>query len=440
MDKVYNTIREYGLIQQGDKIVIGLSGGADSMCLTHVLHSLRDRLGITLLAAHMNHNIRGADADSDARAARQFAQSLGIPFVLKSENVIQYAKEKGISEELAGRELRYAFFYELLEKNGLTKIATAHNKNDNAETLIMNFMRGSSLKGLCGIPHMRSGIIRPLLEVTRSEIEKYCREHKLPYVTDKTNNERIYTRNKIRLELIPEICREFNPNFINTVTDNSRLISADSEFIENAADKFYNENVTDGKIGIKALLSAPKALSGRTVMRMLAEKCGGAADLSSGFADDIIRLAEKGESGKSINLPKGVSAYIEYDKLCIGVKKNIPEFEYTIPLDREIYIKEMNKTVYAEYVTEKCGDGIYITADKSDTVIIRNRREGDVFYPQGMNGRKKIKDYFIDLKIPRDERTVTGIVTVNGEIACIIAKRYDKRFVFKEKGIKITLK
>ena len=173
---------------------------------------------------------------------------------------------------------------------------------------------------------------------------------------------------------------------------------------------------------------------------MLAEKCGGAADLSSGFADDIIRLAEKGESGKSINLPKGVSAYIEYDKLCIGVKKNIPEFEYTIPLNREIYIKEMNKTVYAEYVTEKCGDGIYIAADKGDTVIIRNRRAGDVFYPQGMNGRKKIKDYFIDLKIPRDERTVTGIVTVNGEIACIIANRYYKRFVFKEQGIKITLK
>ena len=141
IDKVYNTIRKYGLIQQGDKIIIGLSGGADSMCLTHVLWSLKDKLGICLRTAHMNHNIRGEEADKDALAAEKFSQSLGIPFTLKSEKVLEYAKKCGISEELAGRELRYAFFDEMLKEHLFNKIATAHNRNDNAETRLMNFMR-----------------------------------------------------------------------------------------------------------------------------------------------------------------------------------------------------------------------------------------------------------------------------------------------------------
>lgn len=438
INKVYKTIKEYGLLQNGDKIVIGLSGGADSMCLTYILHTLCGKLGISLMTAHMNHNIRGSEALRDEAAARDFSESLGIPFSAKSVNVPEYAQKKGISEELAGRELRYSFFNELLVQHGFNKIATAHNRNDNAETIIMNFMRGSGIKGLCGIPHMRGNIIRPILDITRSEIEDFCRENSLPYVTDSTNYEKIYTRNKIRLDLIPEIENSFNPNFTNTVTENAAFIAADNEFLEDAASDFCKKNLLGGKISVSALLGAHSALRNRIIMKMIAEAAGNASDFSSDFVVKILELAEKNKSGSYLTLPRGIRAAVEYGKFSISQFEDVPEFEYKLPINEKIYIKELKKNVIAESVTGNSGSGIYIAADESDCICVRNRRNGDVFFPIGMDGRKKLKNFFIDCKIPRNDRAKMPIITVNGEIAAVGSKRIDRRFNFEKKGIKIT--
>lgn len=434
LNKVKKTIEKYGLLTQGDGVLIGLSGGADSVCLTHILYRLQDDLGIKLYTAHLNHSLRGERADGDERFALSFSQGLGIECISEKNDVKSYAKKHGVSEEMAGRELRYAFFERVSKNYGLKKIATAHNKNDNAETILMNFMRGGGLSGLCGIPFKRDNIIRPLLEVSREEIEGYCRDNGLDYVTDSTNNETVYTRNKIRLELIPKIQKEFNPAFIQTVTKNALLMSEELDFIGEKTDEAY-ENVSDGAILIEELNKLHIAIKRRLIIKMM--KSAMIKDISAQYVESVIELADKGQSGSSVNLPCGNTARIEYGKLIIGKNDiELAPFEYDIPLNEEIYISELGITVKAEF----CEGADVFAGGEASKITVRNKRDGDYFYPVGMDGRKKLKNYFIDEKIPRHERSKTAVLTINDEIAWIIGKRRDRRFEACGRGIKISLK
>lgn len=440
LQKIKSTIKRYGLIEKGDRVLVGLSGGADSVCLTHALCALEDELGITVYTAHMNHNIRGSEADSDERFAQEFSDKLGIKCFVKSVRVKDYAAEYGISEELAGRELRYAFFDEIAVKYNINKIATAHNKNDNAETLVMNFMRGSGISGLCGIPYMRGNIIRPVLDVNRGEIEEYCRENKLSYVTDSTNLETVYTRNKVRHNLLPQICSEFNANFVDVVTKNAAMISDDNSFLAECAEKLYRENVQEGRIRLEKLHGMPISMQRRVVYLMLKSLRGDMMDISSKYIEDILRLSDTGKTGKSINLPENIIAEIVYENLFIGKKPEIKGFEYVIPVGESVVIEEMGCFVCCEYADKKENDGAeYFGGENVCEIVIRSRKNGDFFYPKGMSGRKKLKDYFIDSKIPQSERMKTGIMTINGDIAWIVGKRRDRRFDYNGKGIKIII-
>ncbi|MBQ6530500.1 MAG: tRNA lysidine(34) synthetase TilS, partial [Clostridia bacterium] len=248
---ILNRIKKYietnELLQRGDKVLVGLSGGADSVCLTHALQSLSEQLGIEVYTAHVNHGIRGEEAVRDEEFAKSFSEKLGISCFTARLNIPEDARQKSISEETAGRIARYDFFNRIAAENRLTKIATAHNRNDNAETLLMNFMRGSTVKGLGGIPVRRGNIVRPILCLTRAEIEEYCRENSLEYVTDSTNNETIYTRNKIRRELIPLIERTYNPNFVTTATENAVLTAEDNAYIAKQAENAFISLAADNK-------------------------------------------------------------------------------------------------------------------------------------------------------------------------------------------------
>lgn len=433
LDKVRNTIEKYELIKEGDRVLIGLSGGADSVCLTHALYSLKDELGITLYAAHMNHCLRGDAADSDERFSAEFAARLGIECVTERNDVRTYAEKNGISEETAGRELRYAFFKRVSKKYGLNKIATAHNKNDNAETILMHFMRGSGMTGLCGIPFKRGNIIRPIIEISRDEIEEYCADNGLSYVTDSTNGETVYTRNKIRLDLIPKIQSDFNSGFIQTVTKNAVLMADELDFIEKETDKVC-ENISENKIALDKLINSHAAVMRRVIMRMM--KAAGVNDIMSEYIESVIELAKKGKSGASVNLSDGITTQIQYGSLIIAnAKEDIPPFEYVIPIGERVFIKELNITIEAEWGE---GEGVF-SAGEGSRIAVRNRREGDVFCPVGMDGSKKLKNYFIDEKIPRAERSKTGVLTIDNEIAWIIGKRRDRRFLTKEKGVKINI-
>lgn len=437
-EKIRKTILHSELILPGDKVIIGLSGGADSMCLAHALCLLSKKTIFEVAAAHMNHNIRGADAENDAEAAKEFSEKLGIAFYYHSADVIGYSKKHSISEEMAGRELRYSFFEELQKKYGFNKVATAHNKNDNAETLMMNFIRGSSVSGLCGIPVKRGAIIRPLIEVTRSEIEEYCSENKLPYVTDSTNLQDIYTRNKVRIKLLPELQNEFNPNFINTVTANARIISEENEYINAQAKKAYEQLKVEPSV--TEFNKLHNALKRRVIMLLLTDKYGSVTDISSTAVEDIVELCKKNQTGKRVNIPNGYVALIEYDRLIIKKPKNAGSFAYKLSLGEEIYIPQLDSYIKAEVCTEKQKDHcIYISCDKADDLYVRSRKNGDIFFPEGMMGRKKLKEFFIDKKVPAPKRALVPIITVGEEIAAVSDMRTDARFAFGRNKVNLKI-
>lgn len=249
--RVLETIKKYELIENGNTIIIGVSGGPDSMALLNVFYHLKQsqKIECEIIVAHVNHGIR-IEAEEETEYVEHFCKSKGIMCVTKRENVEELAKIQKIGTEEAGRKLRYAFFDEVAKEVKANKIATAHNANDNAETILMNIMRGTGTSGLKGIEIKREErYIRPLLECTRREIEEYCRENNLQPKEDKTNKENIYTRNKIRNELIPYIQREFNPNIITSLNRLANLAKEENEYFNQQVEKVYQEIVIQEYLG-----------------------------------------------------------------------------------------------------------------------------------------------------------------------------------------------
>lgn len=440
LKKIKRTLTEYNMIDEGGSVLIGLSGGADSVCLTHALRRLKGELKINLYTAHINHGIRGDEAFRDENFARSFSNSLGIECFVKRADIPKLAEETGVSEETIGRKIRYEFFRELCEKYNISKIATAHNKNDNAETLLMNFMRGSGAAGLCGIPYKRGNIIRPILNVSREEIEKYCVENSLDYVTDSTNLTDDYTRNKIRNILIPLIQENFNSNFVNTAADNSLLIKEDNDYLEKKAFDAYTRLAHNGRVNIKELFTLPIALQRRVIRYMLRDIYEGLNDISLGYVNDILALAEK-SSGTKIQLADNVTARNEYGELII--EKNLIQsepFSYEFRCGETGKIAEIHKTVVISRTNTRSNDGaIYISCSAEDKIVIRSRKNGDRFYPCGMTGSQKIKSYFINQKIPKEKRNSIPIIEINGAVAAV-GERIDRNFLFKDSGIKIEFR
>lgn len=249
--RVLETIKKYELIENGNTIVIGVSGGPDSMALLNIFYQLKQskKIECKIIVAHVNHGIR-IEAEEETEYVEHFCKSREIVCITKRENVEELAKIQKIGTEEAGRKLRYAFFEEVAKEVKANKIATAHNANDNAETILMNIMRGTGTSGLKGIEMKREErYIRPLLECTRKEIEEYCKENNLQPREDKTNKENIYTRNKIRNELIPYIQREFNPNIITSLNRLATLAKEENEYLNQQVEKVYQEIVIQEYLG-----------------------------------------------------------------------------------------------------------------------------------------------------------------------------------------------
>lgn len=240
-EKVIDTIKRYNLIKNGDSIVIGVSGGPDSICLLHILNKLREELNFNIYVAHINHLIR-KEADSETEYVQEFCKNLGIECFVKKIDVQKEAKDLKRGTEETGRKVRYEFFNEVLEKTKSNKIATAHNNNDKVETILMNILRGSGTSGLKGIEPIRDNkYIRPLIDIEREEIEKYCDENKLDPRIDKSNSENIYTRNKIRNVVIPYIKDEFNPNIIKTINRLSEVATEENEYLDKITEEIFKD-------------------------------------------------------------------------------------------------------------------------------------------------------------------------------------------------------
>ena len=333
-EKVKQTIVKYKLIESGDKIVVGVSGGPDSISLINILIEIKEEnlLGINfdLIVAHINHKIR-EEADSDQKFVEEYCIQKNIKCYVKAENVNKIAEFEKIGTEEAGRKLRYSFFKEILEKENANKIATAHTANDNAETILMNIIRGSGLSGLKGITPLRDKLyIRPLIDVNREEIEEYCKNNKLNPRIDKTNYENIYTRNKIRNILIPSIKKEFNPNIIETLNRLSIISREENEYFEKITKKTYKEILLQEEnkkqiiLDLKKFNTQESVIKSRIVLYTINRLLGNSQGIEKIHINDIIKLCDNNIGNKFLTPNKHIKILVKNKKIYFIASVNQP--------------------------------------------------------------------------------------------------------------------
>lgn len=324
-DKVEETILKYQLIEKGDKIVIGVSGGPDSLCMLFLLNEIRKEekldLKFDIVVAHINHGIRGKEADLDEEYVKDFCQKMQVEFFSKRIDIKEVAHNKKIGTEEAGREVRYDFFNEIRKKVGANKIAIAHHKNDKVETMLMNLLRGSGITGLKGIEPMKYNLyIRPLIECERQEIEKYCEENSLKPRIDSTNFENIYTRNKIRNVIIPYIQKEFNPNIIQTMDRLSLLVQEEEEYIEKKTKECYykillQEIEDEVVLDLKSFCLQEKVIKERILLYTIARILGNTNGISKIHIDDMIQLCNRNVGNKFLTPNSKIKFLIKNQKI-----------------------------------------------------------------------------------------------------------------------------
>lgn len=451
IDKVEKYIKDNSMLKKGDKIIVAVSGGPDSMCLLDILNNLKQIFGIDIYVAHVNHCLRGKESDGDEYYVKCFCESLNIPFFCRRVNIEDYAEKKNMSCETAGREVRYEFFRELMNKLGAQKIALAHNANDQAETILMRIMRGTGIEGLRGILPVRDGIfIRPILEATRLEIENYCIEKNLNPRIDQTNLQNIYNRNKVRLELIPYIQSNFNKDIVSVLNRLSVLISKDNEFLEEFSEKRYKELCMTKEnciIITKIAFYEKDAIITRIIRKAILELIGNLNNIESVHVYDIISL-QRGITGRRICLPKDIIAENVYGDIYIKIDRNINDEKMMstglITKDElkringmwEKHIVELGINIKMQLLSNNKKINFnrddltkYFDYDKiQGEIIIRTRKDGDRFKPYGMKGSKKLKDLFIDLKIPKDKRDKIPLLCFGDEIVWVVGYRVSEGY------------
>lgn len=396
IEKVLTAIERFSLINKGDTVTVALSGGADSVALLHALWCLKDELLITLKAAHLNHGIRGNEADRDEAFAKSICNKFGIPIVCERVDVPAAAKEKGQSLELCARELRYDF----LTRNSDGLIATAHTASDNVETCLLNLTRGSGTKGLCGIPPKRENFIRPLIFCSRYDIEKYCIDNSLSYVTDSTNLTDDYTRNKIRHKVV-EPLREINPSLEDAVVRATNILREDNEALDFIASETLFKAVSDDGLLCEFINSLPSALAKRVIIKYTATVL---TDIELDYFH-INKLYEVCQNGGKISLPNDNYGFVKNGVLIL---ENNEEPE--------------NKVFYAELVKlQKINNLLSINLIDYDkiigSVVIRTRKERDFIRLKNRGCTKTLNKLFTENKVdPKIRDSIPVIADDEGVI------------------------
>lgn len=312
INKVLETIKKYHLIEDGDRVVVGVSGGPDSLSLLYILHEL----GFDICVAHVNHGLR-ENANIDEEFVIDFCKKIDVPCFVKKVDLKNNLN--GMTLEEAGRKVRYDFFREVMENNHCNKIATAHNSNDNAETVIMNMIRGSGTSGLKGIEPSREDIIRPLIRCTRKEIEEFCKEKGLTPRHDESNDEALFTRNKVRLELIPYIEENINSNVINNINRMSEIISEEEKFILDQVQIAYDNCVIkeeEGRVlcNLKVFNKLDNVIQKRLIIKFIIKAFGNAKDIEKVHIEDILKLCKNNVGKKYIMPNKHLKIYVDKGK------------------------------------------------------------------------------------------------------------------------------
>lgn len=415
-EKVACTIREYSLIEPGQIVVLGLSGGPDSVALLHVLLFLAPSMEFTLCAAHLNHGIRGEAADADEQFVIDLCEFLGVPLYRERIDVPAEAAKLGMGLEQAGRELRYDFLRRAKKHFEADRIAVAHHMNDQAESILLHLTRGCGLVGLTGMQPRRQDIIRPLLFLRRAEILGYLNAEGLAYCMDESNLALSSTRNRFRLELIPYIEEHINPGIVSTLCAMAELLLADERYLSEQAEAETAKIARDGGYLRTPLLALPSPIRAR-VIRAALWNAGAPANIERVHVDMVVSLLSA-RTGAKLKL-SGVDVWNEYDLVCFG-RMEPAETDFCVTLNPEGVTETPLGCFESAYIAlptdiEYDKNVALLDADKLPaSLVLRSRRQGDRFFPLGAPGKKKLKSFFIDRKVPRNAR-ILPILTCGGE-------------------------
>lgn len=444
---VAKQIQTYNLIEAGETVVAAVSGGPDSVALLHVLDRLRGQFGFKLVAAHLNHGFRGAEADADAAFVEELAGRLHLQAYIETRNVPKYSARLGLSAQAAAREIRYGFLSEVALKTGAGRVALGHHADDQAETILLHLLRGAGLGGLAGMQPIRDNFyIRPLLDVKKREIEAYCRQHHLAARQDSSNLKRKYLRNRIRLELVPALEKKYNPNLTDALNRLGRICREEDEYLEKQSDAiFYRVRNGDASHGQSLvldrdkLLDQPAALLRRVIRRAWFEICGSNDELGFSHIEQIMEIIRGGGGYRQVNLPRGVTCKKNYGRLEFtlhGEQEEGPFYQHQLKVPGITVIPEAGLSIGARLLRPaEAGDPAALAPDEvlldyeslATPLVVRRRLEGDRFAPLGLEGSMKLKKFFIDHKVPRYLRDRVPLVVSGSDIVWVTGIRSGQR-------------
>ena len=437
--KVLRTINKYKMIGKGDKIVLAVSGGPDSTAMLYIMNDLREELGCSLYIAHLNHCLRGEESSADAEFVKEQAEKLHIPFTIEKIDVKSMITNKE-SLESGARRIRYDFYRKVMSETKADKVAQGHTADDQAETILMRLLRGSGTKGLSGIPPIRDGIyIRPLIEISRSEVVAYLQNIGVQPRWDSSNLSTEYERNRIRHELIPLIEKRFSPNIKAILQQTAEILRSEDDFLDTIAKSAMTKCIKNNRNEAEGVIDDLKkyhiAIQRRIIRLAIESILGDLNRYEFQHIDEIMALIESGTTGKSISLPRGIIAEKSYGKIIIKLDKEeyVEPFDFTIKVPGETEIPSLGLKVmtfvgnvdsYSKEIYQKTFDYDVVNGE----LHLRNRRKGDRFQPLGMSSTKKLKEYFIDEKIPKLQRDKIPILTDGNKIMWVVGYNIDDRF------------
>ncbi|OHB74532.1 MAG: tRNA lysidine(34) synthetase TilS [Planctomycetes bacterium RBG_16_59_8] len=456
--KVLLTVQGYDLIRQGETVIVGVSGGADSVALLHLLSEINEQQeqGWKLVVAHLNHGIRGAEADGDETFVRDLAGELGLTFISRKVDVRQVREKEKLTIESAGRKERYRFLNECAEKIGAQKVALAHTADDQAETILHRIIRGAGLRGLKGISPIRKiskdqgiFIVRPLIEAERFEIEQFLSERGFSFRVDSSNNDLALTRNRLRHKLIPMIEQEFNPRFKASLVKLGQTAGSSYLLLREIAREIYENIKMLGREGevclsVEEFVKTPAALQTLIIDRAIRKVHGSLPQLNFEHYLEVLSLCADQGFSKVVTLPKGLLAKRESYVLKISrpVAKAPPVkfLAQKIKVPGKTTIEGLNIRVEAEimsrsnialqdYIKKKDFTEEIVDLDRVRLPLkVRLKKRGDTFSPLGLNGVCKLKRFFISQKVPREVRDQVPIVVDDGGIVWVVGYRIGNEY------------
>jgi tRNA(Ile)-lysidine synthase len=453
------TIKKHSMLKLGHTVLIGVSGGADSIALLHILLKLSPEFDLRLGIAHFNHGLRVAESERDAGFVKSVAENLNLPFYHQKVDVKNFSIHHKLSIEEAGRTLRYKFFYDTARKHGFDKIALGHQKEDMAETILINILRGSGPQGISGIPPKRDMVIRPLININRTDIEIFLQSENISHITDSTNMDQQFLRNRIRHSLIPLLATEYNAEIVENLNRTGEILRDEQIWLDSMIEALLEKTKLPGdnnnfNLSIPELKKMPIAAARRIIRQGVSKIKGNLHGISFKHMDAVLDLIISNNKNNQFDFPGPVRVKRENDKLVIFRRKNNirfktdgvkhhefqqPLFEYQINGPQTVFIKEINQLVQLTELSSKevfClkKSHFYATDPQEEYIdmaclcyplIIRSFRAGDRFKPLGLNGSQKLKKFFINNKVPFSQKKKIPLLECSGKIIWVAGYRID---------------